>query len=994
MKTAQSQLSFQHIKLVFLPVFLFLIIGGCEYIKPNKPPYVKSNYPPDNTIYSIGEVVHFSVEAYDKDGKVAQVIFTPPGASGYSDTEPPYEFAWQTNGLAPGDYPVEIKAIDNKDEPYIITVPIRLLGELIAYAGRDTLFTDSRTSFVLEADTPFSSEGTWTVLTGTAGQISDIHNAHAVFTGLPCQTYTLRWTVNDGTNQVSDEVSIGFSYQPSKADAGADQLISDNRTTTLLQAKIPSDGTGQWRIGSGGEGSFTDATLPNTTFTGQPCANYQLIWSVSTACAVSADTVEIRFDQFLIEPDAGPDQKYEDGRTTTTMVANHPISGSGKWTIISGLSGQLSSLTDPGAVFTGQVCQTYVLRWTITTPCSSKYDDVIIFFNHVPSKANAGPDQSYSDGRSSVFLNASVPTSGSGLWKIVSGGQGSFNNPSKPDATFTGIACNNYKLVWTVSTQCAESADTVAINFSQETITANAGPDQIFTDGRISTTLAANAPVVGTGTWTVISGANGVFANINDPKTVFSGKVCQSYVLRWTIATACGPRYDEVLIAFNHIPTVANAGPDQSAAGTVRSVILAANVPLQGSGTWTVVAGTGGVFDDVHNPLSRFTGMACQTYTLKWTISTLCNSSSDQVVISFSEQPSESYAGGDQHLTDGSILTRLSATTPASGTGLWTLISGGTGSFSDTGDPHATFTGILCHSYILRWTVSTSCSSSFDEVNIVFNLVSVSADAGPDKRVSDGSVTTVLQGNTPGAGMTGTWTILSGLSGSLSDANSPRAVLTGLAGQIYTLKWSLSSTCIENSDQVSIAFVPGLTMFDPRDEKSYQAIKLGNQTWMAENLNYSAQGSHSYQDLAGTASVYGRLYDFAGATTACPSGWHLPSDLEWRQLEVFLGMDGTTSLEQWYRGLNEGGMLKETGTVYWEAPNAGATNITGFNARPGGYRTPGGVYGGVNTHAGFWTATGNTGGLAMYRTLHKDKAQIGRDWYEKGYGFSVRCIKN
>jgi len=87
-------------------------------------------------------------------------------------------------------------------------------------------------------------------------------------------------------------------------------------------------------------------------------------------------------------------------------------------------------------------------------------------------------------------------------------------------------------------------------------------------------------------------------------------------------------------------------------------------------------------------------------------------------------------------------------------------------------------------------------------------------------------------------------------------------------------------------------------------------------------------------------------------------------------------------------------MLKHEGTLYWQSPNTGATNITGFTARPGGYRTPGGVFGGINSHAGFWTSNGNTSGKAIYRALHKDKSQIGRDWYDKGYSFSVRCVKN
>jgi uncharacterized protein (TIGR02145 family) len=824
MENVKSRLSIRCIKLLLIPAFLVLINGGCEYIVPNKPPYLEKTTPADSAVFTVGQEVNFKVNAYDVDGSIVHVIFTPPNAPAFTDSLSPYEFNWQTAGMTQGDYLVEIKAVDNKDEPYIISAPIRLLGTLPPNAGKDTTFIDSRTTCVLDAEVPKYGQGTWTIISGTNGQISDVHDPKATLTGMACQIYILRWTVANGATQLSDEVTIGFSYQPSQANAGGDQLITDGRTSIVLQAVTPKDGIGHWRIASGSAGSFNDSNIPNATFTGIPCTTYSLIWTVSTPCAISADTVEIRFEQFLDIPNAGPDQSYSDGRSTTTLAANKPTIGSGTWSVVSGQNGQFTSINDPKAVFNGQLCQVYVLRWTFSTPCSSKSDDVTI--------------------------------------------------------------------------------------------------------------------------------------------------------------------------SFDHTPTTAVAGPDMTVEGSARTVTLEANVPVNGTGLWTVVSGTGGVFDDSGNPQSHFTGEPCQIYTLKWTIATLCHSTSDQMTVSFTDLPSASYAGADQNHADGSIYAQLNATPPINGSGLWSIISGGTGSFSNAADPHATFIGTLCHTYILRWTVSTACSSSFDEVTIVLNQVSVSADAGPDVRISDGSVTTLLQGNTPPVGTTGTWSVISGQGGHLEDVSNPGSGFTGVQGQIYVLKWLFTSNCVENSDLVTIAFISNVELFDSRDEKTYQAIKIGNQMWMAENLNYSVPESFSYDNNGENASKYGRLYDWSTAGSVCPVGWHLPSDLEWRQLEVFLGMDATTSLLEWYRGINEGGMLKDVGTTYWEYPNTGATNITGFTARAGGYRTPGGVFGGINTHAGFWTSTGNTSGKAIYRTLHKDKSQIGRDWYEKGYGFSIRCVKN
>lgn len=242
--------------------------------------------------------------------------------------------------------------------------------------------------------------------------------------------------------------------------------------------------------------------------------------------------------------------------------------------------------------------------------------------------------------------------------------------------------------------------------------------------------------------------------------------------------------------------------------------------------------------------------------------------------------------------------------------------------------------------------------------------------------------------------MTGTWSIISGLGGTLQNPGSPASVFTGVSGQIYSLKWTLSGACMENSDLVTIAFIPAFTLTDPRDGKTYTAILIGNQSWMSENLNYTSQGSYAYDNNTSQAATYGRLYDWNAASSACPPGWHLPDDSEWRDLEGFLGMDAGTRMLEWYRGHDEGGMLKENGTATWAAPNEGASNITGFTARPGGYRTSGSIYGGLTVQAGFWTSTVNISDKAIYRALHKDKSQVGRDWYDKGFAFSIRCVKN
>lgn len=120
-----------------------------------------------------------------------------------------------------------------------------------------------------------------------------------------------------------------------------------------------------------------------------------------------------------------------------------------------------------------------------------------------------------------------------------------------------------------------------------------------------------------------------------------------------------------------------------------------------------------------------------------------------------------------------------------------------------------------------------------------------------------------------------------------------------------------------------------ITITDTRDGQTYKTVKIGNQWWMAENLNYYYAGSVYYNlDSNSNAKVYGRQYTirYNIVNDLCPTGWHIPSFLEWQVLVATLGgMD------------NAGGKLKQSGTINWSAPNSEALNSSGFNATPGGW---------------------------------------------------------
>ncbi|SKC55761.1 gliding motility-associated C-terminal domain-containing protein [Ohtaekwangia koreensis] len=663
-----------------------------------------------------------------------------------------------------------------------------------ANAGTDQTICGPAT---LAANTPTIGTGQWTIVSGTGGSLVDDTDPATTFTGTAGSTYILRWTITNGSCTPStDDVSITFDINtPTTANAGPDQGVCG--TSTVLAANTAAIGTGQWTIVSGAGGSFDDDALPAATFTGTAGTTYILRWTITGSCATTFDDVEVEFEVAPTTASAGPDQTV---CGPATLAANTPTVGTGQWTVVSGTGGTFADNTNPTTTFSGTGGSTYVLRWTISNgSCTPSTDEVSITFDiNTPTTANAGSDQSICT--TSTTLAANAPVTGTGGWSIISGTGGVLTDVANPTTAFTGTAGTTYILRWSISTggTCTPSTDDVTIALEVAPTTSVAGVDQSIC--ATTATLAANTAAIGTGTWTIISGTGGSFADDNDPATVFTGTAGQTYVLQWTIANSCSSSFDQVTIELEATPTVANAGADQTVCGPAT---LTGNTPVVGTGQWTVVSGTGGVFADDTNPTTTFSGTGGATYVIRWTISNgSCTPSSDDVSITFDiNTPTTANAGPDQAVCLTS--TTLAANTPVVGTGAWTVVSGTGGNFGDAASPVSTFTGTAGATYILRWTIDTggTCTPSTDDVTISFDVTPTVANAGADQTVC--ATTATLAANVAAIG-TGTWTVISGTGGSFADDNDPATIFTGTAGQTYVLQWTIANACATTSDQVTI----------------------------------------------------------------------------------------------------------------------------------------------------------------------------------------------
>lgn len=188
------------------------------------------------------------------------------------------------------------------------------------------------------------------------------------------------------------------------------------------------------------------------------------------------------------------------------------------------------------------------------------------------------------------------------------------------------------------------------------------------------------------------------------------------------------------------------------------------------------------------------------------------------------------------------------------------------------------------------------------------------------------------------------------------------------------------------------------------DGKTYKAVKIGNQTWMAENLNVSTYRNGDtipqvqdpkawstlttgawcyYGGKAESGDKYGKLYNWYAINDPrglAPQGWHIPTDAEWTTLTTFLGGKTESS-----------GKIKSARG--WSQSGNG-NNESGFNALPGGTRSINEAFSFVGDYGYWWTSSSFDGSSAWNRFLAYNNNYIGRSTGWKQFGNSVRCIKD
>lgn len=201
------------------------------------------------------------------------------------------------------------------------------------------------------------------------------------------------------------------------------------------------------------------------------------------------------------------------------------------------------------------------------------------------------------------------------------------------------------------------------------------------------------------------------------------------------------------------------------------------------------------------------------------------------------------------------------------------------------------------------------------------------------------------------------------------------------------------------------------------DGNVYHTLIIANQVWLKENLktsrlkdgtaipivtvnsdwaNLTAGAYCWYNNDSNLKDLYGALYNWHAVNTGklCPTGWHVPDDTEWKELEKALGMSQADADDLDWRGTNVGSKLAGDATLWTDGTleNDAEFGSSGFSAFPGGYRFSPGAFLCMGDYGLWWTATEYSSIFVWSRYIGSDYSKVFRWYDDKGHGYSVRCI--
>ncbi len=553
----------------------------------------------------------------------------------------------------------------------------------------------------------------WTKISGPGtATFSDPSSPLSSVTVTHYGIYVFRWTENNGTCLVNDDVTIDFNENPSSINAGGDRQICGLTATMdgtaysyLASPNDHSGSTRSWSQTSGpGAAVFTSPGTPSTGVTVNIYGLYTFRWTEVNGTCTRYDEVTVDFNENPSPLSAGATMNIC-GVVTTMAAVPHtylpePNDHTGStmaWSQVSGpATAVFSTPGSPNSVVTVSVYGTYTFLWTETNGTCTVSSPVTVNFYQMPV-ANAGTGGNECDLN---FNLRAIPGIGTGTWTKTSGpGTASFApNANTAGAVVTVSSYGTYVFTWTETNGTCSSSASVTVNFYQQPV-ANAGTGGNECD--LNFTLNA-IPSVGAGTWAKTGGPGTVVftSSVSSPSNVVTVSEYGTYTFTWTEVNGTCSSNASVTVNFYRQP-VSNAGTGGNECDLNFNLRA---VPDIGTGTWTKTSGPGNAtFAPGINSLeATVTVSAYGTYTFIWTeVNGTCSNSS-AVTVNFYQQPVANAGKGGNECDLNFVFSAV----PSAGTGTWTKTSGpGTATFSpDIHAATATVTVSAYGTYTFTWT--------------------------------------------------------------------------------------------------------------------------------------------------------------------------------------------------------------------------------------------------------------------------------------------------
>lgn len=742
-------------------------------------------------------------------------------------------------------------------------------------AGPDPTVCANNPEVGLNAGVTVATGGIWSGGTGSFFPSNTFQNV--VYTPSPAEiaagTATVMFTSTGNGNclPVSDEVTITIDPEPT-VDAGPDMDVCSNNPSFELAGSLVNAGGGQW---SGGLGTFDpSSTDPNATYTPtlpeivSGSVTLTLISTNNGLCNPESDQVVITFTPSPTV-DAGEDITLCELSPVAQLNGEFTVAGGAQWSGGDGTFSpnplNMSATYTPTAAEIASGSVTLSLTTISNGNCLEVTDEITITYDPEPT-VSAGPNLISCANSPDVNLQGSFSNAEGVEW---SGGTGFFDpSDEDPNATYTPSNAEilNGGATLTLTTfgsgECADVSDAMTITINPAPI-VDAGSDFEVCANNSDAELNGSVEFASGGTWT---GGDGIFSPGNNSLNatyaptaaeIASGSV--TLTLNSTSAGFCAEESDEVTITFTPSPVV-DAGIDVEVCENNPSVELAGSFTVAEGANWSGGAGSfspnNSTMDAVYTPTQSEIASGSVTLTLTSFGNGNCLAVSDEMLITFTEQP-EVEAGEDFFACVDDLNAPLSGmVSGATTTGVWS--TSGSGLFiPNPTNLNATYQISSADSLAgeitiyLTSTNNGSCSPVVDSL-AVFIFPAGTADAGEDQTLCSNNATASLTGVIGGAATSGVWT--SSGSGAFSPANDVENVNyipseEDLANGSVTLTFSVNS-CNEAEDDVIITYTPAPLVNAGEDLtacSSENEIELsGSVSGASATGNWTTSGSGSF----------------------------------------------------------------------------------------------------------------------------------------------------